>query len=842
MGQGMGLQQRGRQRQFAEASWWMLGLLLWWMTPLWGAADAITLTTLSAQERQWLAAHPNIRVGVMDAWEPLNFVDSSGVHQGIGADYLLALNQRLDGALEIVTGPWQQIYDATVAGELDLLMDVTPKPARELFFHFTSPYLDIPHVIVARKDSPYLANEIALSGMTLALEEGFGNVAYFREHYPDVVIQQYRDTAHALDAVARGEAAAYAGNRTVALYLMAKEVIPNLKVHGRLNKSGSILAFGARKGAPELRDIIQKALDDISMPQQHAIVARWIGQEGTLAELTVPLSQEERQFLDGLVPLRLGLDQEWPPVEFLDPQGQHQGISADYLALISQILGVELAPPQRMGWDAVLQQAGSGTLDLLPALMDIPERRSYLSFTQPYLEFPMVVFVQDRVPLTLTGPGDLYGQRVAVVDSYSIHGFLRRDYPELDLVPVASVLEGLTQLSVGAVDAFVGNLTVGAYLINQHGLGNLKVGAPTEYRVTLSMGVSKQLEPLVPLLDRALEAISPQQRSAIRKRWLAVAYEDGVSQQTLLRWGSGIALVVLLVFGTILLRNRRLQHEVEKRLIAERALARSVDALVEVNDQLKQLDQLKSMFIASISHELRTPLNSIIGFSGMMVSGAFGALTPKYQDYTQRIHASGRHLLALTTDIIDISKIESGRIDRVITRFEVRGVVDELASAMAPQLQEKGLHLEVEGVGDSEMITDRTRLLQSLLNIVSNSVKYSERGTISLRVFSEEHWMRFDIYDEGIGIAAEDMGRLFIAFERMESHLRVKAGGTGLGLYLTRKIVTELLQGTIGAESTLGQGSHFWLRIPRCATEPQVGALSPERDRLIVQKTGDTDE
>jgi ABC-type amino acid transport substrate-binding protein len=168
---------------------------------------------LTKEEASWIRAHPKITVGVMNAWPPMNFVNESGQPSGFGADYIKALNQRLGGVLEIVPGPFKDNLDKVKAKELDALMDVTPIPERESFLNFTRTYLTIPHVIVARKEGPYYAVEDDLEGKTLALERGFYNVKYFRKKYPGMKIEEYPNTSLALDAVARGQSDAYAGNR-----------------------------------------------------------------------------------------------------------------------------------------------------------------------------------------------------------------------------------------------------------------------------------------------------------------------------------------------------------------------------------------------------------------------------------------------------------------------------------------------------------------------------------------------------------------------------------------------------------------------------------------------------
>ena len=178
---------------------------------------------LTEEEELWLEEHPVILLGAMDAWPPFNFVDQRGNPSGIGSDLVRALNKRLGGRLRIVPGIWDDLYERVCRKELDGLLDITPKPEREEYFNFTTPYLSVPHVIIAPKGVPLLRNEDDLAEKVLALEQGFGNVNYFRERYPRVRIREYRDTPQALEAVTRGEADAYAGNRGVALFLIEKK-------------------------------------------------------------------------------------------------------------------------------------------------------------------------------------------------------------------------------------------------------------------------------------------------------------------------------------------------------------------------------------------------------------------------------------------------------------------------------------------------------------------------------------------------------------------------------------------------------------------------------------------
>ncbi|MDX1294625.1 MAG: ATP-binding protein [Sulfurimonadaceae bacterium] len=236
--------------------------------------------------------------------------------------------------------------------------------------------------------------------------------------------------------------------------------------------------------------------------------------------------------------------------------------------------------------------------------------------------------------------------------------------------------------------------------------------------------------------------------------------------------------------------------------------------LKKANERLQELDQLKTMFIASMSHELRTPLNSIIGFSGIMLQGLTGEINEKQKGQLERINGAGKHLLDLIVDVIDISKIEAGKIELKPETFFISELVEEVVQTFQPQLQKKGLGIELDLPEMMGVYTDRRRLMQCLNHLLSNAVKFSETGTVSVHVSAHQGRIDISVRDEGIGISESDLPRLFMAFERFDSHLKVIEGGSGLGLYLTHKIATQLLRGTIHVQSSEGEGSVFVLTIP----------------------------
>jgi signal transduction histidine kinase len=262
-------------------------------------------------------------------------------------------------------------------------------------------------------------------------------------------------------------------------------------------------------------------------------------------------------------------------------------------------------------------------------------------------------------------------------------------------------------------------------------------------------------------------------------------------------------------------------------------LNRETAELENANVRLQELERLKSMFIASMSHELRTPLNSIIGFSSIILNEWLGPVNPEQKENLATILRSGNHLLNLINDVIDVSKIEAGKIECRFEEFDLYDLLSEAVQYVEKGIREKGLDLRLR-LQHQIVRTERRRLLQCTINLLSNALKFTGQGGITVETSREidatkgPSWLQgmpvsIAIHDTGIGIAAEDIPKLFQPFVRLESSIKTTVPGTGLGLYLTRKLVEEVLRGKILCTSTVGVGSTFTIRIPDRIDEEGTG-------------------
>jgi signal transduction histidine kinase len=259
---------------------------------------------------------------------------------------------------------------------------------------------------------------------------------------------------------------------------------------------------------------------------------------------------------------------------------------------------------------------------------------------------------------------------------------------------------------------------------------------------------------------------------------------------------------------------RRKQFEDENRLIREELLRKEMEAADARAAQ--EASRLKSEFLASMSHELRTPLNAIIGFSQLMYDGKAGPVAPEHREYLGDILLSAQHLLQLINDVLDLSKVEAGRMEFRPEPVPIAAVLAAVRDTIMPLAAQKGIVVETEIDPRVAVVTiDAARLKQVLYNYLSNAIKFSpdaSRVTVRVAPEGDQEW-RLEVEDRGIGIAPEDLGKLFQAFRQLDAGLARKHEGTGLGLALTKRIV-ESQAGRVGVRSTPGQGSVFFAVFP----------------------------
>jgi len=236
--------------------------------------------------------------------------------------------------------------------------------------------------------------------------------------------------------------------------------------------------------------------------------------------------------------------------------------------------------------------------------------------------------------------------------------------------------------------------------------------------------------------------------------------------------------------------------------------------LQRLNEQLQQASKAKSNFLANMSHELRTPMNAILGFVEMMLDEIYGEVPPHLREPLMDVQTNGKHLLRLINDVLDLSKIEAGRMELVLAEYSVQDVVETVRASLQSLALEKGLQFEAAVGNDIPLaLGDGKRIMQCLMNLVGNALKFSKQGSVAVGVEQQGENLLYRVSDTGIGIPKEELENIFVEFQQLDTAITREFSGTGLGLNITKKFV-EMHGGRIWVESELGKGSTFFFSIP----------------------------
>ena len=280
--------------------------------------------------------------------------------------------------------------------------------------------------------------------------------------------------------------------------------------------------------------------------------------------------------------------------------------------------------------------------------------------------------------------------------------------------------------------------------------------------------------------------------------------------------------------------EKKVEERTEALKVTNEELSTKKQELETANLELLEANRMKSQFLANVSHELRTPLNSIIGFSELLQEKAFGDLNERQHQYVEYVHSSGAHLLQLINNILDLSRIEAGRMELSSEDFSIMEVLGGSATQWA-MAHERNISMECKTVPASPKIhADRAKFKQIMTNLLSNAVKFNNDGgrvTVDWDISEEplgmkmERFVVFRIMDTGIGIKEDDKGKLFKEFEQIDSSITREYGGTGLVLVLTKRLV-ELHKGSIRVESEPGKGSTFFVKLPQGTEEIDLPVMT----------------
>ena len=773
------------------------------------------VVALTAVERQWLKNHPVIRVAPDPDYAPIEFFDIHGRYQGLAADFMGLVAKRVGFQMEALKKEnWTAVIEALRSGEVDFIAanSATDEFLKE--FIYSDTYFQFYDVIITNSNVGGNIKLKDLSGKEVLVAEGWPEVHYLKDKFPDIKVIEVGTTKEALKKVAFKEydyAFVYA---PTASHFIREEGLPGLRVAG---VGGAPVGDAAmfRKDSKVLQGIISKGLASISDEEKRKIRKRWvplIGQDNIGSVPKIELTDAELSYVETHPELSFGIDTAWPPFEFVDEEGTYGGISSNVTQLVSKISGISMTPEKKLSWSEVLEKAKNGSIQMIAMIQATPERVKFLDFTEPYVSFPSVILTRDDAPF-VSGLGSLVGMRTGVEKGYSVEEYIRKEYPNVDLVPGQNTEAVLQGLADGKTDAAVVNLGVATYVIDKLRLSNVKIAAPTEFKIDLAMAVPKGETVLRDILQKSLNAISEDEMTAIKNRWVAVRVNFGLDLKTILIWAIPIGGSAILIIIFVAVWNRKLS---------------------EARDEAQAATKSKAAFLAAMSHEIRTPMNGVVGMISLLQETQ---LESDQRTMMNTVQDSAFSLLQIINDILDFSKIEAGKLSLEKIPVNIDTVMEGVTETLLPNVAKKNLRMSLFIDPDipEHVLTDQVRLRQILFNLAGNATKFTDntperQGVVTLRAdlvepVKDSHAnIRLSVIDNGIGMKPEAVDKLFIPFTQADQSTTRKFGGTGLGLSIC-KTLTELMGGKVSVESIEGKGSSFYATLPFEAGEAAADTI-----------------
>ncbi len=811
-------------------------------------------TQLTDAEKVWLAKNPVMRLGVDPSWAPVEYFDADGKLAGITADNIRILSEKMGTRFDAIrANSWTEVLQQARQGSIDIISAIAKSEERTEYLLFTEPYLKLPLVIVTRDDAPVTEGIEDLQGKTIAVVKGYITQDYLRQDYPKLELFLVETLDEALQAVDSGKADALIENSAVFSLAKKKLGLTRLTVTTTTPYAYE-LSFGVRKDWPELIPILDKTLASITQREKQILKEKWVD-------------------------IRFQKQTDWQPVFAI---GLSIILIAGSIVMIifnsnrRLTVEVERRKQAKKAADMAIAAARAGT-------MFLDMRRDHLTWDQRSMD----IFGMDEKTFgqnyesweKLVHPEDLEDIKKKIEDQLisgkSIDIRYRIIRPDGDIRHIwanANIIrnsegepEALTGLHFDETERVLSNINLrkakekteavnreltftkfafdnapdaiqwllaeNSNMVYANKEGGKMLGYSQEEMMKLSVF---DFDPVYnqeawPDFKKELRQKGQMTFESIWQCKDGSPFPVEISARSLNYEGTEYFLAFI--------RDIREKKAAQKELQAAKEAAESAN-------------QAKSIFLANMSHELRTPMNAILGFSSML--GRDSAATPEQREKLEVINKSGEHLLSMINDILDLSKIEAGRIELEKVPFDLVALLQEIGVMIRSRAGENGLAftLETDSVSLPYVHADAGKLRQILINLLGNAVKITSEGGVTLRAATElvpetpeRCRIVLEVEDTGPGIDPDGQKEIFKPFVQGKG-LSAQVG-TGLGLSICKNLA-DIMGGSIELESAAEKGALFRVRLPaeivKAAdvqkpreTKPKVIGLAPgQKPRRIL--------
>jgi signal transduction histidine kinase len=755
---------------------------------------------LSIKEKQFLKNHPVVTLGIGKGWIPYFIEKDDGSITGHNVDIINEI-QKLSGLqIKFYSDKWSKVLVEANNQSIDgLAMSVVHKE-RSNKFDFTNVYGSMQKLILTTKKDKKISTLKELEGKSIAVLESNLLELKIAKKLKNVKIVLFSSYVESIKALTLGKVDAMIGEVGV-LHLANKIGIPYLEpaifLDDKLN-----MVFSIRKDWPEATSIINKSLEAIGTTELLNIQKKWFLENPNETKLIKHLNTEEKEYLEKKKRINVCIDPNWMPFEAFDKNDKHIGLTSDYFAKFRNDLSVPLNIIKTDTWLQSLEFAKSRKCDILSLAMKTDNRSKYLDFTKPYLMTPLVLatkldknFISDFHTLT--------GQKIGIPKGYASLELLKDSYPNLNIIEVDDITEGLEKVVDGKHFGYIGTLNSIGYLFQKEFTGELKIAGQFNETWKLGIAVRNDDKTLLNIFNKLISNIDKKEKERIFNKWITLKYEEKVDYSLLLKFIL-FSLIIILIF---MYWNKKLSSLVNKKtkelqdinLHLEQRIIEEVNKSKKIEEQLFQEEKMISIgeLIGNIAHQWRQPLSIIsTSASSMEVSKELGLLSDKeFYSACKSINRSAQYLSKTIDDFRHyINK------DKTKVMFYLQKDIESFLSLVEPIIVENNIQI-IKTLDEKIQINGfENELIQSLINIFNNakdallSSKIDKR-LVFISTTIENNYVFIRVRDNAGGIEKENLSKVFEPYFTTKH----KSVGTGLGLHLAYNIIVESMHGRIKA-------------------------------------------
>jgi len=514
------------------------------------------LIKLSEKERTYLENHRTIKVSNEMDFPPFDFSISSQP-QGYSIDLINLLAERIGINIKFINGyTWTQLLDQFKNKQLDIIHTAAITPERQRYALYSTSYYNTHNHFITRKESIDIKNIQQLYGKTFAVGKGWAQEEYLSLQHPKINLLSINNLEEIINAVSTGQADAGLGSIGPVTYMLKTQNINNIKISTWFqeydSKRENAYHIMTQKDAPELLSMFNKALATLTPGDIKKLENKWFG-DNLKQEQYISLTQQEQNFLRQKKTITICIDPNWLPYERVNENGEHEGIGAEIIDLISKRINTPIKLIPTKDWGASINYIKQRKCDILSFAMQTPERNKSMNFTSPYITQPLVIVTRDE-ELFIDGINDIGKRKVAITKNYAFIEILKQQKPDLQIVEVDSIQDGLEKVQNGELFGYIGSMPTIAYIMQRHSFVDLKIAGKLDPEMILSIA-SRNDEPLLnSILEKALNSIDKNEKQTIFNRWYSIKFEQGMDYR--LFWK--IITVVSIIMLSILYWNRQL--------------------------------------------------------------------------------------------------------------------------------------------------------------------------------------------------------------------------------------------------------------------------------------------